>query len=220
MLTGESVPSAHSGCGVCRPGPSSSRAKAEATVDGHRRRHRLGRHPGPDRKRRLPRTALRTVQLHRLVRVIAIIAVGVGVSLVGVSMLLGLGATKALLFGVGVMVALVPEGLLPTVTLSLARARNGWHTERARPSAGRRRDPRGDDLRLHRQDRHSDDESDVGAGGLDPAGTVVVDGEGYSPDGERPRSGSGDGARGGGRGRAVTVRGRAVRKGRSLGGRG
>jgi len=38
-----------------------------------------------------------TVELHRLVRVIAVIAVAVGVSLAGVSMLFGLGATKALL---------------------------------------------------------------------------------------------------------------------------
>nr|WP_253945289.1 cation-transporting P-type ATPase [Nocardioides sp. zg-DK7169] len=34
---------------------------------------------------------------------------------------MGLGATEAFLFGVGVSVALVPEGILPTVTLSLAR---------------------------------------------------------------------------------------------------
>ena len=33
----------------------------------------------------------------------------------------GPGIAPALLLGVGVMVALVPEGLLPTVTLSLAR---------------------------------------------------------------------------------------------------
>ncbi|NIK59140.1 cation-translocating P-type ATPase [Kribbella shirazensis] len=62
-----------------------------------------------------------TVELHRLIRVIAVIAVAVGVSLTAVSLLLGLSVTEALLFGVGVMVALVPEGLLPTVTLSLAR---------------------------------------------------------------------------------------------------
>jgi magnesium-transporting ATPase (P-type) len=62
-----------------------------------------------------------TIELHRLIRVIAVIAVSVGVSLTAVSLVLGLSTTKALLFGVGVMVALVPEGLLPTVTLSLAR---------------------------------------------------------------------------------------------------
>ena len=38
-----------------------------------------------------------------------------------VALALGLSGTEAFLFGVGVTVALVPEGLLPTVTLSLAR---------------------------------------------------------------------------------------------------
>jgi len=44
-----------------------------------------------------------------------------GLSLGGVAMLLGLSATQSFLFGGGVAVALVPEGMLPTVTLSLAR---------------------------------------------------------------------------------------------------
>jgi magnesium-transporting ATPase (P-type) len=60
-------------------------------------------------------------QLDRVVRVIAVIAAGTG-ALLGIGGLaLGLSATDAFLFGVGVSVALVPEGLLPTVTLSLAR---------------------------------------------------------------------------------------------------
>jgi magnesium-transporting ATPase (P-type) len=62
-----------------------------------------------------------TVQLDRVVRVVAVVAMGTGV-LLGVSALVvGLGVTDAFLFGVGVSVALIPEGLLPTVTLSLAR---------------------------------------------------------------------------------------------------
>jgi calcium-translocating P-type ATPase len=60
------------------------------------------------------------VELNRLVRVVAVIAVAVGVGFVGVSLLAGMSATDGFLFGVGVTVALVPEGLLPTVTLSLA----------------------------------------------------------------------------------------------------
>lgn len=62
-----------------------------------------------------------TRQLKRVVRVIAFLAVGTGVTLGFVALALGLPATEAFLFGVGVAVALVPEGLLPTVTLSLAR---------------------------------------------------------------------------------------------------
>jgi calcium-translocating P-type ATPase len=60
-------------------------------------------------------------ELDRVVRAVAVIAAGVGVSLSAVSILLGLSVPQAFLFGLGVTVALVPEGLLPTVTLSLAR---------------------------------------------------------------------------------------------------
>jgi magnesium-transporting ATPase (P-type) len=56
-----------------------------------------------------------------VVRVIAVIAASTGVLLGIGALVLGLSATEAFLFGVGVSVALVPEGLLPTVTLSLAR---------------------------------------------------------------------------------------------------
>lgn len=62
-----------------------------------------------------------TQQLNRVVRVVAVVAFSVGTALGLGSLLLGLGMTEAFLFGVGVSVALVPEGLLPTVTLSLAR---------------------------------------------------------------------------------------------------
>lgn len=60
------------------------------------------------------------IELNRLVRIVAIIAVSVGVGFTAVSLLVGMPATDGFLFGVGVTVALVPEGLLPTVTLSLA----------------------------------------------------------------------------------------------------
>ncbi len=62
-----------------------------------------------------------TRQLDRVVRLVAVIAFATGISLGAVGLWLGLGFTDAFLFGVGVSVALVPEGLLPTVTLSLAR---------------------------------------------------------------------------------------------------
>jgi magnesium-transporting ATPase (P-type) len=62
-----------------------------------------------------------TRELRRVVRVVATIATGAGLSLGVVAFALGLHGTDAFLLGVGVAVALVPEGLLPTVTLSLAR---------------------------------------------------------------------------------------------------
>ncbi len=51
---------------------------------------------------------------------VAFLAVGVGLSFFGVSLLFGEPAKDGFLFAIGVTVALVPEGLLPTVTLSLA----------------------------------------------------------------------------------------------------
>lgn len=59
-------------------------------------------------------------ELHRVVRTIAWIAFGVGTAFFGTALLVGTPPSDGFLFAVGVMVALVPEGLLPTVTLSLA----------------------------------------------------------------------------------------------------
>jgi P-type E1-E2 ATPase len=64
-----------------------------------------------------------TVQLNRVVKIIAVIASVTGALLGAAGLVLGLDATQAFLFAVGVSVALVPEGLLPTVTLSLAAER-------------------------------------------------------------------------------------------------
>jgi len=61
------------------------------------------------------------VELHRVVRTIALVATCVGVGFFVIAWLVGIGARDGFLFAVGVTVALVPEGLLPTVTLSLAR---------------------------------------------------------------------------------------------------
>ena len=60
------------------------------------------------------------MQLNQAVRVIAAFAVVSGVVLFGVSVLLGERWGDGFLFAVGVIVALVPEGLLPTLSLSLA----------------------------------------------------------------------------------------------------
>jgi calcium-translocating P-type ATPase len=61
------------------------------------------------------------VELDRLVRAVAIIALGVGATFFLLAWLFGIPPRDGFLFGIGVTVALVPEGLLPTVTLSLAR---------------------------------------------------------------------------------------------------
>ena len=61
-------------------------------------------------------------ELAWLTHVVALIAIGLGVLFFVGGMALGLPLSAALLFGVGIIVANVPEGLLPTVTLSLAMA--------------------------------------------------------------------------------------------------
>ncbi|MFN8035600.1 MAG: cation-transporting P-type ATPase [Acidimicrobiia bacterium] len=66
-----------------------------------------------------PRTPLAR-ELDRVVRVIAVIALAVGIGFFGLALLLGTDPSDGFLFAIGVTVALVPEGLLPTVTLSLA----------------------------------------------------------------------------------------------------
>ncbi|NYF60062.1 cation-translocating P-type ATPase [Micromonospora purpureochromogenes] len=60
------------------------------------------------------------VRLNRVVKVVAAVAVAVGAVFLGTAMLLGAEPIVAFLLAIGVTVALVPEGLLPTVTLSLA----------------------------------------------------------------------------------------------------
>lgn len=61
-----------------------------------------------------------TRELARVVRAIAIISVSVGVGFFLLMWAIGRPLDEGLVFGVGVTVALVPEALLPTVTLSLA----------------------------------------------------------------------------------------------------
>ncbi|MEV6878288.1 cation-transporting P-type ATPase [Amycolatopsis sp. NPDC051128] len=131
-----------------------------------------------------PRSPL-AAQLHRVVRVVAMISVAVGVVFFLAALGLGRTSTDSLLFAIGVTVALVPEGLLPTVTLSLARA--------AQKMAGR-----------HALVRRLESVETLGAttfictdktGTLTrnemsvvrvwtPAGSVAVAGEGYRPNGE------------------------------------
>ena len=60
------------------------------------------------------------LQLNRAVGLIAMFAVGTGIAFFGVALALGMPVRDGFLFSVGVIVALVPEGLLPTLSLSLA----------------------------------------------------------------------------------------------------
>jgi calcium-translocating P-type ATPase len=62
------------------------------------------------------------LEIRRLSRLVAALATLLGVAFYLVGRTLGLPFWEAFLFGIGIIVANVPEGLLPTVTLSLAMA--------------------------------------------------------------------------------------------------
>ncbi len=60
-------------------------------------------------------------QVARIVRIITAIAISMGVTVFLLSyLLIGMNVTESFIFAIGIIVANVPEGLLPTVTLALA----------------------------------------------------------------------------------------------------
>ena len=118
-LTGESVPAAVGDADPLYAGSFVTEGEGVAVVtatgDGTRLAHIATLTQAAPR----PPSPL-TRELHRVVRTIASIAVGFGIAFFAASVLVGTQATEAVVFAIGVTVALVPEGLLPTVTLSLA----------------------------------------------------------------------------------------------------
>jgi len=61
-------------------------------------------------------------ELKYFIKVISLIAITLGVSFFAISVLIGNPVIGSLIFAIGIIVANVPEGLLPTVTLSLTMA--------------------------------------------------------------------------------------------------
>ena len=72
---------------------------------------RTGRRPSP-----------LELEMRRMTRLVAIMSVSIGAAFFLLAGSLGMGLTERFVFAIGVIVANVPEGLLPTVTLSLALA--------------------------------------------------------------------------------------------------
>ncbi len=118
-LTGESVPE--------HPVPGDSlfggtyvvRGTATATVSATGGATEFARIARMSAARHRPPTPLERDIRHLVLR-LGGIAVIVGIVFTAVMSVLGAPLSSAVVFGVGVIVALVPEGLLPTVTLSLA----------------------------------------------------------------------------------------------------
>jgi P-type E1-E2 ATPase len=59
-------------------------------------------------------------QVTRAARLIALVAIGAGAAFLPVGLAAGLTVAAAASFAIGLLVANVPEGLLPTITLALA----------------------------------------------------------------------------------------------------
>ena len=107
-------------------------------------------------------------QVKRVARLIALVAVVAGLAFLPIGLAAGLSLAAAASFAIGLLVANVPEGLLPTITLALAvgvrvLARRGALVQ----AAVRGRDPRLHHCHLHRQDRDPDAEPDAGDRGVD-----------------------------------------------------
>jgi len=118
-LTGESVPVALAEGEAAFAGTFVVEGEAHARVTATGTRTRLARIAELTHSRTRPPTPLAR-ELHRLVRIVALVALTIGVLFFAIGALVGLPLRDGFLFAIGVAVALVPEGLLPTVTLSLA----------------------------------------------------------------------------------------------------
>jgi magnesium-transporting ATPase (P-type) len=118
-LTGESVPDHPSPGAIACAGCFVVEGEARGTVVATGSGTRLAGIAGLTRSQRPAPSPLR-LELDRVSRIIAAVAVTVGVVFFGAALLMGTAASDGFLFAVGVTVAVVPCGLLPTVTLSLA----------------------------------------------------------------------------------------------------
>ncbi|WP_340681349.1 cation-transporting P-type ATPase [Amycolatopsis coloradensis] len=121
MLTGESRPVRPEVGGTVFAGTYVTEGHGVAIVTATGARSRLAGISAVTASAVRPKSPLAT-QLHRVVRIVALTAVAVGCVFFAAALGLGRAGTESFLLAIGVTVALVPEGLLPTVTLSLARA--------------------------------------------------------------------------------------------------
>ncbi|MEI8240640.1 MAG: cation-transporting P-type ATPase, partial [Actinomycetota bacterium] len=119
LLTGESTPTAIAVGDTMHAGTFVVEGTAEAVVMAVGAASRLAAIAQLTTATAKPKTPL-TLGLAVVVRMVAFMALGLGGLFFGVSMLLGNSAKDGFVFAIGVTVALVPEALLPTVTLALA----------------------------------------------------------------------------------------------------
>ena len=130
-----------------------SAARPVALVFATGMRHRARPHRGTVRGR-APEASPLERQVRRVAWLIAGVAVVAGVAFLPIGWLVaGLPLDDAATFAVGLIVANVPEGLLPTITLALAVGVAPRPPRRAGQAPERGRDAGLDDRHLHGQDR-------------------------------------------------------------------
>jgi len=100
-------------------GTSCTGGRARALVYATGMQTELGRISALSERVRREESPLET-QVRRVAKLIALIAVLVGTAFLPLGVVAGLPFHDALVFAVGLLVANVPEGLLPTITLALA----------------------------------------------------------------------------------------------------
>ncbi|MEU8238993.1 cation-transporting P-type ATPase [Actinoplanes missouriensis] len=130
-LNGESVPAVRSPDPDIVPGPllearelvfsgtSCTAGLARAVVTHTGMRSEIGRIAALSQRGHTEPSPLER-QVRRATWIIAAVAVAAGVAFLPIGVLAGLGWAAAITFSIGLIVANVPEGLLPTITLALA----------------------------------------------------------------------------------------------------
>ena len=120
-LTGESHPVRHAPGDEVFAGTFVVAGSAEAIASATGMRTELGRIAQlTEHAERRPSPL--ELEMRRVTRLVAVLSVSIGATFFFVGGALGMGLTERFVFALGVTVANVPEGLLPTVTLSLALA--------------------------------------------------------------------------------------------------
>ncbi|WP_416062180.1 cation-translocating P-type ATPase [Rhodococcus indonesiensis] len=183
-LTGESEPVLHEAGAVVFAGTFVAEGESEGVVTAMGAHTRLAGIAALTTSVRRPPGPL-DLEIQRIVRTLAFGSVGVGTVFFAVSLLVGISWRDAFLFAVGITVALVPEGLLPTVTLSLAMGAQRMAKDNALVRNLEAVETLGattfvctDKTGTLTQNRMNVVEA------WTPAGTVTVRGEGYAPTGE------------------------------------
>ena len=181
MLSGESVPLPKEAGDPGFGGTFLANGTAEALVTATGRNTRLAEIASLTAHVVPPPTPLQR-ELRRVVRTISSVALGFGVAFCVISILVGTPLQNALLFAIGVAVAMIPEGLLPTVTLSLAVGAQRMADRNALVRNLQAVETLGSATFICTDKTGTLTQNRMNVVEVwTPAGAVAVDGEGYSP---------------------------------------